>query len=174
MFTFLCFILFFFLMIRRPPRSTLFPYTTLFRSGSLSHGRTRAVRYLLGAPRLAIRSYHRRHGGAAVGSAAVLAGTQSQGADIASRGWSRIHARRGGQRHHSVLPGAAHRLWLGIPNRHDRDGARLGRVNRHGPDGHWLSYGRTTPRVDDPELRTDVRLCVVPRFPSNRPAGRGW
>src|SRR5256885_15698188 len=27
-----CCILFFFLMIRRPPRSTLFPYTTLFRS----------------------------------------------------------------------------------------------------------------------------------------------
>src|SRR3712207_9461001 len=25
-------VLFFFLMIRRPPRSTLFPYTTLFRS----------------------------------------------------------------------------------------------------------------------------------------------
>src|SRR2546426_11725719 len=36
--------LFFFLMIRRPPRSTLFPYTTLFRStaacdgGGLRHG----------------------------------------------------------------------------------------------------------------------------------------
>src|SRR3989440_11846864 len=28
--------LFFFLMIRRPPRSTLFPYTTLFRSQLLS------------------------------------------------------------------------------------------------------------------------------------------
>src|ERR1035441_1938504 len=27
------FVSFFFLMIRRPPRSTLFPYTTLFRSG---------------------------------------------------------------------------------------------------------------------------------------------
>src|SRR2546430_8173612 len=27
---------FFFLMIRRPPRSTLFPYTTLFRSRGLS------------------------------------------------------------------------------------------------------------------------------------------
>src|SRR4030081_4008247 len=26
--------IFFFLMIRRPPRSTLFPYTTLFRSGT--------------------------------------------------------------------------------------------------------------------------------------------
>src|SRR2546430_5418164 len=30
----LLFLLFFFLMIRRPPRSTLFPYTTLFRSAS--------------------------------------------------------------------------------------------------------------------------------------------
>src|SRR4029453_19399870 len=28
------FLFFFFLMIRRPPRSTLFPYTTLFRSSS--------------------------------------------------------------------------------------------------------------------------------------------
>src|SRR6266511_5993593 len=33
---FLC--LFFFLMIRRPPRSTLFPYTTLFRSSSPAPG----------------------------------------------------------------------------------------------------------------------------------------
>src|SRR5690349_22376920 len=31
------FSVFFFLMIRRPPRSTLFPYTTLFRSG-IGHG----------------------------------------------------------------------------------------------------------------------------------------
>src|SRR2546425_5249527 len=30
---------FFFLMIRRPPRSTLFPYTTLFRSRSPRWGR---------------------------------------------------------------------------------------------------------------------------------------
>src|SRR5471032_3513593 len=34
------FFLFFFLMIRRPPRSTLFPYTTLFRSRA--HGPRRA------------------------------------------------------------------------------------------------------------------------------------
>src|SRR6478735_11388998 len=33
---------FFFLMIRRPPRSTLFPYTTLFRSGQFR--RTAAAR----------------------------------------------------------------------------------------------------------------------------------
>src|SRR3712207_7174607 len=30
---------FFFLMIRRPPRSTLFPYTTLFRSAGLAEER---------------------------------------------------------------------------------------------------------------------------------------
>src|SRR6266705_4997865 len=38
---------FFFLMIRRPPRSTLFPYTTLFRSA--------------GGSRVAGGSVHRRH-----------------------------------------------------------------------------------------------------------------
>src|SRR2546429_6530305 len=46
---------FFFLMIRRPPRSTLFPYTTLFRSGQHAHiktlqhsaiFRTRRIRFL--------------------------------------------------------------------------------------------------------------------------------
>src|SRR2546428_11859778 len=44
---------FFFLMIRRPPRSTLFPYTTLFRSPGLGkvaraqapEGPTRLLRY---------------------------------------------------------------------------------------------------------------------------------
>src|SRR2546429_9642113 len=34
-YTLLHFLFFFFLMIRRPPRSTLFPYTTLFRSQAL-------------------------------------------------------------------------------------------------------------------------------------------
>src|SRR3712207_8846042 len=41
MFILLCdrILFFFFLMIRRPPRSTLFPYTTLFRSQRRHHGR---------------------------------------------------------------------------------------------------------------------------------------
>src|SRR5258708_16251629 len=34
-------IFFFFLMIRRPPRSTLFPYTTLFRSRARDRSRRR-------------------------------------------------------------------------------------------------------------------------------------
>src|SRR5438132_9796912 len=37
------FLFFFFLMIRRPPRSTLFPYTTLFRSGHGAWRRRLAV-----------------------------------------------------------------------------------------------------------------------------------
>src|SRR5438552_16582470 len=37
-FPFHLFLFLFFLMIRRPPRSTLFPYTTLFRSGGRSLG----------------------------------------------------------------------------------------------------------------------------------------
>src|SRR5256885_12861754 len=36
-------IFFFFLMIRRPPRSTLFPYTTLFRSSQLGSARRLVV-----------------------------------------------------------------------------------------------------------------------------------
>src|SRR5687767_15489256 len=41
--------LLFFLMIRRPPRSTLFPYTTLFRSQQRGTGRTSAARSASGA-----------------------------------------------------------------------------------------------------------------------------
>src|SRR5438876_4957282 len=41
--------LFFFLMIRRPPRSTLFPYTTLFRSAATGR-RTAAWRPPLQRP----------------------------------------------------------------------------------------------------------------------------
>src|SRR3712207_6958979 len=40
---YLSFCFFFFLMIRRPPRSTLFPYTTLFRSSlKPTHRRTQS------------------------------------------------------------------------------------------------------------------------------------
>src|SRR6476660_10326766 len=54
---FVFFYIVFFLMIRRPPRSTLFPYTTLFRSNG---GGARLARYLGqvagAASRRAIRS----------------------------------------------------------------------------------------------------------------------
>src|SRR2546422_3544933 len=45
-------------MIRRPPRSTLFPYTTLFRSSAQSQPRlVRSGPYLCCRP----RDHHRRH-----------------------------------------------------------------------------------------------------------------
>src|SRR2546430_5580380 len=48
-------------MIRRPPRSTLFPYTTLFRSGSAQRrGAARGGRALLGARRALGRSGEQR------------------------------------------------------------------------------------------------------------------
>src|SRR3712207_9415575 len=42
-------IIFFFLMIRRPPRSTLFPYTTLFRSMGCTLSRPQRLPHSLSA-----------------------------------------------------------------------------------------------------------------------------
>src|SRR3712207_8614461 len=52
-------------MIRRPPRSTLFPYTTLFRSqAAFAHGITWFL--LLAAPKTVLElQAKRRHGGGA-------------------------------------------------------------------------------------------------------------
>src|SRR2546430_5475537 len=50
---------FFFLMIRRPPRSTLFPYTTLFRSRDLLPGEAR-IQLLQPAAEPAAGAYRRR------------------------------------------------------------------------------------------------------------------
>src|SRR2546430_3366308 len=61
--------IFFFLMIRRPPRSTLFPYTTLFRSRP-EQQRQDAVDVLLGERHMA-------------GAEHLLDRVQHAGADIA-------------------------------------------------------------------------------------------
>src|SRR5258705_6805299 len=45
------FLFFFFLMIRRPPRSTLFPYTTLFRSRCNQQQRSDRLRWCESAGR---------------------------------------------------------------------------------------------------------------------------
>src|SRR2546422_9843504 len=52
----LVFYSFFFLMIRRPPRSTLFPYTTLFRS-ALGHPHPHLRRGVRAGPRAARRRH---------------------------------------------------------------------------------------------------------------------
>src|SRR5690554_7829509 len=58
---------FFFLMIRRPPRSTLFPYTTLFRSHSSERlpadtSRSTSLRTVRASPRRGKRSRRGKRG----------------------------------------------------------------------------------------------------------------
>src|SRR2546422_8467713 len=51
---------FFFLMIRRPPRSTLFPYTTLFRSRAFCHREKSRRSRQVSSPARRIRRRRRR------------------------------------------------------------------------------------------------------------------
>src|SRR3712207_7911488 len=54
---------FFFLMIRRPPRSTLFPYTTLFRSfarASMNYGLQRGYPVYLSTKNTILKAYDGR------------------------------------------------------------------------------------------------------------------
>src|SRR5256885_9061436 len=50
-------------MIRRPPRSTLFPYTTLFRSPNQPHHRRPELERRADSPRLRRGGARRRRGG---------------------------------------------------------------------------------------------------------------
>src|SRR5437660_12547868 len=69
----LCYFLFFFITLRRPPRSTLFPYTTLFRSRRLDHGRH------LAALRLSVRPCSCLCGRGRPGSATLWSGDFAAG-----------------------------------------------------------------------------------------------
>src|SRR3989475_7254129 len=67
-------------MIRRPPRSTLFPYTTLFRSRGRLRGRD--VAHAAAAQARGLRG---RHGRDACGARAVRAGILACGARLETR-----------------------------------------------------------------------------------------
>src|SRR5690242_21510032 len=49
----------FFLMLRRPPRSTLFPYTTLFRSSRLDESRQIAIGEQSAQPAVVVHQHDR-------------------------------------------------------------------------------------------------------------------
>src|SRR3989441_3896918 len=59
----MCVCSFFFLMIRRPPRSTLFPYTTLFRSHSVKYSVASTRPVIWRSPRVATRNVPRTESG---------------------------------------------------------------------------------------------------------------
>src|SRR2546422_1979112 len=70
---------FFFLMIRRPPRSTLFPYTTLFRSLVRGRGADQTGEYL------AASEYPGRHHGSLHRDAARRGRSEEHTSELQSR-----------------------------------------------------------------------------------------
>src|SRR3989449_7810403 len=80
-------------MIRRPPRSTLFPYTTLFRSGR--HGRRQGVRDRALPRRLrrhvSARERQRAAAGTACGTEVPVARSALRSEEHTSELQSRLH-----------------------------------------------------------------------------------
>src|SRR2546430_6267110 len=74
-------LVFFFLMIRRPPRSTLFPYTTLFRSSS----RARTIRLPRRRTSRIARPTRSATGGSAVRSKNGLARSEEHTSELQSQ-----------------------------------------------------------------------------------------
>src|SRR3712207_7263227 len=77
-------------MIRRPPRSTLFPYTTLFRS--LAH--LRLVRAVAGHEDLEVRDRVPRLGGDVDDPALVLRRVEAAGVDRSEEHTSELQSRQ--------------------------------------------------------------------------------
>src|SRR3712207_7160493 len=77
----------FFLMIRRPPRSTLFPYTTLFRSpgraNALVVSRTDPDAGLVSREGVPLDLYHKVHVGVDGGAARIIAAVDVTPGEVA-------------------------------------------------------------------------------------------
>src|SRR3712207_7561914 len=85
--------IFFFLMIRRPPRSTLFPYTTLFRS-AVGVGRPAGPGLRPAARVPGRRGLRRRAAGAGGGALPARTGTAGHGARRSEEHTSELQSRQ--------------------------------------------------------------------------------
>src|SRR3712207_8208561 len=84
----------FFLMIRRPPRSTLFPYTTLFRSGPRRPSRQRRVGRRPARRVPAAGARRRGRGDRLAGGAAVVHGRGRDDRDRSEEHTSELQSRQ--------------------------------------------------------------------------------
>src|SRR2546430_17702685 len=89
---------FFFLMIRRPPRSTLFPYTTLFRS---ARGVGQGARSVLWVARPAARVVGRAGEDGARGDGGVARAREVRDAEEGGADRAGLHDRVGGADAHA-------------------------------------------------------------------------
>src|SRR5579875_1474880 len=139
---------FFFLMIRRPPRSTLFPYTTLFRSGSERAPAARALLRGGGAPLLVWRqSAAPAHAHSHRAAQHPRARAQHlPPAHSRHRRRPRTPAKRSGCHYYTPPPGAHHRRKHGSLRRTRKRGAglRAGSTCRRGPRRHLLIIGASS------------------------------
>src|SRR5260370_11341124 len=162
--------LFFFLMIRRPPRSTLFPYTTLFRS------------LAVGCVRLGVwqldRLRHRRARNAALASARALPPLELRGmlpldSVRGRRVWARgiydyTHERLAHGRSYEGIPGVDLVTPLQLA-RGDGSAVLVDRGWAPSPDGYHVDQGG----VRGPERPTAVGVGVAaPRWPGGLDPGR--
>src|SRR2546422_3792653 len=147
-------IFFFFLMIRRPPRSTLFPYTTLFRSRSPLSGGGRRRGALAGGP--------------SRGSAChALSGPRPHTQRLHHHGGSR---RKRSERHH----GEGGKIARGGTFR--SSGRRIESARRRSPERHHAQHGKQGDCRGAPSFRAygEVpRLVVAGEIPRARPHGIG-
>src|SRR5256885_2471164 len=164
---------FFFLMIRRPPRSTLFPYTTLFRSGLAgSDARVRpsaraepGLRH--GAPLVFVRAARERAVGA--GDDGSADGARARPVVALGAAWRGLDQLLHPPLRAGTVPSAARR----------RDEPHVGRhLSGDGPRTDatgGLRRGRArVPRGDHPLTRLVVRdRGRGPRAGPERPAARG-
>src|SRR2546422_1350578 len=125
--------LFFFLMIRRPPRSTLFPYTTLFRSHGWWNGRFEAAGFS--------RSLRSDHANVLTGVECACAGAPRPHGD-APPGRTSPRGRRleylGRPQFRGTLrPDGWHRQPGGAAQRPAHAGERRALAGRHCTGGPW-------------------------------------
>src|SRR3712207_7316241 len=132
----------FFLMIRRPPRSTLFPYTTLFRSGVAEVDEERLARFLE-----AVQLHVHHHRGAGL---AGRDGERARLGDVVGRGRGRAVGRGRSEEHTSEFQSRQYLVCRLLLEKKKNGHARTSKSKSHPASGRswrWTKLMSKTPHV---------------------------